>query len=292
MTNRLSKLRRDTPGVTGERPPAVTVSPSDPFKPFWDKYNAVDSKVQDIAITLDEIQNLQDDIKKELDSGKAADKRGELHEKLNSITASSTVIRNEIEALKREVDENKLEGADMRLEQNHLHVLSTSFANVINKFTTIQEEVKKGFAHDVSRHYKTAGINIDEIEAERIISQNPDVLQQNIFTLQGNGAQMETIVNTYNKIAARHEDILQIERSMQELMELFVQFSVIVKDQGRQIDNIEANIASASNYVAKGTENLDKAAADQKTSRKCLYWMLGIALIVLIGIIVIIVVKT
>lgn len=292
MTNRLSALRGKTPGLSGEKPPPVKVNENDPFKPFWDKYNEIDAKVQDIDDTLTEIQTLDEEISREQDSAVAANKRAELHEKLDSISHSSTIIRQEIEKLKNEVEDNQLDGADMRLEQNHLHVLSNNFAKVINKFTTVQEEIKGKFAKQVTRHYKIAGIELDEVEAERIISQNPDALQQSVFTLQGSGAQMQQVVNTYNTIAARHEDILEIERSMQDLLEMFVQFSILVKDQGRQIDNIEANIASANDYVVKGVNNLEDAAQNQKASRKCLYWILGIALFILIAVIVIVVVST
>ena len=292
MTNRLGALRKQTQGVTGERPVAVAVPADDPFKSFWDEYNRIDAEVQEIDDTLEEITRLDEEIQSTQDAREAADKRGELHAKLDSITSSATVIKGNISKLKDQVEDNAAENpcsADVRLQNNHLHVLSNKFATVINRFTTLQDEIKAKFAKQVTRHYNIAGIHIDEDQAEQIISQNPDALQQSVFTLQGNSAQMQEVVNTYNTIAARHDDILAIERSMRDLMELFVQFSIIVKDQGRQIDNIEANIAQAKSYVETGVKNLETAAKHQKSSRKCLYWILGIALIILIVVILIVV---
>ena len=292
MTNRLSKLRANQSDAT---PPKPVPTQDDPFKGFWDEYNSIEQKVQDIDDTLDEIQALDEDIQGLQDQKEATDKRAELHQKLSSITAAATAIRGDIDKLKKKVDDSADENpgdAEVRLQKNQIHVLSNHFAKVFNKFTTMQDDIKSRFAKQVTRHYQIAGININEDDAERIISENPEALQQSVFTLQGNSAQMQEVVNTYNTIAARHDDILAIERSMADLMELFVQFNILVKDQGRIIDNIEANIASARNYVEKGTKHIETAQQHQKKSRKCLYIILGVAGVVLVGVILIIVFTT
>lgn len=294
MTNRLGALRSKS-GVSGDKPPPVQVSPNDPFANFWNNYNSVQSKIDDIDETLNDIQALDDDLQKIQDQEEATEKHEELKEKLGSITGKANQIRQDIAKLRENVDNLADEypgSAQVRLQRNHLHVLSNNFAEVINRFTTIQEETKQKFAKQVSRHYAIAGIKLDDDMVQKIITENPDALQQSVFQIQGQSAATEEIVDTYNKIAARHEDILSIEKSLSDLMELFVQFSILIKDQGRQIDNIEANIAQATDYVQRGVQHLEAAREHQKKSRKCLWIGIGIAVVVLVVLIIVVVMTT
>lgn len=292
MTNRLGALRSKA-GVSGEAPPPPPKGENDPFAPFWNKYNDVKGRIEEIDDTLNDIKSLDEDIQKTQDQREATDMRGELHAKLGSITATANVIRQDLDKMRTDVDNAADEypgSAQVRLQRNHLHVLSNMFAQKINDFTQTQEDIKKRFQKQVKRHYEIAGVQLDENMVNRIISENPDALQQSVFQIQGSSAATEEIVNTYNTIAARHEDILSIERSLGELMDLFVQFSILIKDQGRQIDNIESNIASATDYVQRGVQSLEAAKEHQKKSRKCMWIVIGALLLLLIAIIVIIVV--
>jgi t-SNARE complex subunit (syntaxin) len=67
-----------------------------------------------------------------------------------------------------------------------------------------------------------------------MVTENPAALQQNVFQLHG-GQQMKEITEIYN----------QIEKRLNEILDLFVQFAVVVQEQGRMIDNIGYNISTA-----------------------------------------------
>jgi t-SNARE complex subunit (syntaxin) len=133
----------------------------------------------------------------------------------------------------------------------------------------------------VKRHFEVAGFKVDEENLKQLVAENPEVLKENIFAMQDSKSARE-VVGTYNTIANRHQDILEIERSLNELLDLFVQFAILVQDQGRMVDNIADNIGSAAAYVKKGTNDLVIAEKDQKKSRGCLCFLVigGIVLLV------------
>ena len=107
-----------------------------------------------------------------------------------------------------------------------------------------------------------------------------------MFQIVGS-AQSQQVANIYNTIASRHQDILEIEERLNDILDLFIQFSIIVHDQGRQVDNIGANIAQAKDYVKRGVKQLEIAQKDQKKSRKCM-WIFVICGVVLLVIVLII----
>jgi syntaxin 1B/2/3 len=58
------------------------------------------------------------------------------------------------------------------------------------------------------------------------------------------------------------------------------------------IDNIEQNISTAHDCVERGVEALEQAKEHQKSSRKCLWCMVVIGIILLVVVVVISVLAT
>ncbi|KAH0793046.1 syntaxin-2 isoform X1 [Histomonas meleagridis] len=286
MVDQLSRLHRT--GAPPE-PPHVTAETQDPFTDFWDKYNQIQSKITDINYTLDQIVKLDEELEGCCDQSRSGDIRTEINNKLSSIGASGNQIKTDLEKLKQEVESSgdlNPGSADIRLQKNHLHLLTNNFAETIQHFSAVQSDIKAKFSQQVIRHYNIAGVPLDEDKVNQIIDNNPEALETNIFTLAG-GAQAQQVAQVYNRIASRHHDILEIETRLNELLELFVQFSIIVHEQGRQVDCIEQNIATARDYVKKGTEQLEIARKDQKKSRKWLWIIVIIGVILLVAVILI-----
>ncbi|SMN17866.1 similar to Saccharomyces cerevisiae YOR036W PEP12 Target membrane receptor (t-SNARE) for vesicular intermediates traveling between the Golgi apparatus and the vacuole [Maudiozyma saulgeensis] len=75
-----------------------------------------------------------------------------------------------------------------------------------------------------------------------------------------------------NLINQRDEEISNIQQGMSDLNDIFKDLGAVVQQQGIMVDNIEANIYSASNNTNMASRELDKARRYQRRSSKyCLY---------------------
>lgn len=72
----------------------------------------------------------------------------------------------------------------------------------------------------------------------------------------------------YKDIQERHTQILELERSIVELHQLFTDMAVLVNVQGEIIDSIEMHVSKADTYIEKGVDQLKEANTLQKKSRK------------------------
>ena len=82
------------------------------------------------------------------------------------------------------------------------------------------------------------------------------------------------------EIQDRHDAAKEIEKSLLELHQVFLDMAVIVEAQGEQMGDIEHHVLKASHYVKDGTKELKSDKAHQKSSRK---WMcIGIILLLII----------
>uniref|UniRef100_A0A3P9GXB7 t-SNARE coiled-coil homology domain-containing protein n=1 Tax=Oryzias latipes TaxID=8090 RepID=A0A3P9GXB7_ORYLA len=67
-----------------------------------------------------------------------------------------------------------------------------------------------------------------------------------------------------NQIERRHQDILSLESSIEELREIFADTAMLLESQGELINNIERNVTSAAEYVVESKEEMDKAITYKK----------------------------
>lgn len=98
----------------------------------------------------------------------------------------------------------------------------------------------------------------------------------------GRGKVLETVV----EIQDRHDAAKEIEKSLLELHQIFLDMAVMVEAQGEKMDDIEHHVMNAAQYVNDGTKNLKTAKDYQKSSRK---WMCIAIIILLILILVVII---
>ena len=61
---------------------------------------------------------------------------------------------------------------------------------------------------------------------------------------------------SYNYVKERHKEILKLEKSINELKELFISTYAITMDQGNTIDGISANTSTAKQHVSKAKREL------------------------------------
>lgn len=85
-------------------------------------------------------------------------------------------------------------------------------------------------------------------------------------------------------IRERDEQMGHLERSMQDVNDIYRDLSVMVYTQGDMLDNIEMNISTGANSVAAGTRELNKANTYQRKARNkgcCLLVLLLVILAIL-----------
>lgn len=91
-------------------------------------------------------------------------------------------------------------------------------------------------------------------------------------------------MDTLSEIQERHDTVKEIERSLLELHQVFLDMAALVEAQGNMLNDIESNVSKASSFVMRGTDQLHGAKELQKNSRKwtCIAIILAIILVIVI----------
>ncbi|CAA7053321.1 unnamed protein product [Microthlaspi erraticum] len=156
---------------------------------------------------------------------------------------------------------------------------------VMMEFQVLRQKMMSEYKETVERRYFTVtGEHPDEEMIEKIITDNAGGEEFLTRAIQehGRGKVLETVV----EIQDRYDAAKEIEKSLLELHQVFLDMAVMVESQGEQMDEIDHNVMNASHYVKDGTNELNTAKKHQRSSRK---WMcIGIIILLLIILLVVI----
>jgi len=84
----------------------------------------------------------------------------------------------------------------------------------------------------------------------------------------------------------RHKEMLELEKSIKELHELFTDLTAMVQTQGEMINVIEYNVERGTGNVTLGNEQMSEAYTKKKSARRKKLWCLVLVLSI-IGIILV-----
>ena len=104
-----------------------------------------------------------------------------------------------------------------------------------------------------------------------------------------NNQELEAVIINNEILENREKQINNLHQGVQEISELFQDMSLLVTQQGQNLDNIQSNIESSVNYIESANFQLNKAKNYQykKRSRFCCLFLLLFIIIVIILLIII-----
>lgn len=207
-------------------------------------------------------------------------------------------------AIKRELDQIKIKNNDQfkkeqHEKEDHNHgnddsdgpsakhqIRNNMYQNRLRKFQTVMQQYnesahsfKKELEKRTRREIMIVDPNITDEKMDEIIESGKasDVIKQALIS--------DNLQDVIRVIEERHLDILNLERGVLEIHELWKELSKLVDLQQESLDNIENHINNSKNYVEKGEVEIQEAEDYQKKARqrRCcmLMVLLGVLIVVL-----------
>ena len=225
------------------------------------------------------------------------DKEAELSAELKPLTEETNKRANTtkqiLQNLKTETEKMKqtvgAKQSEIRIRENLVNTLTRKFIDVMKEYQSVQTKYKTEIKKKVKRHVQIVKSDASSEEIDAIIKQGgaDKVFKEAI--LQGEAS--ETIRNMYLLVSDKYQDVLALEQSISELNQMFVDFALLVEQQGELLDQIEFQVKAASDYIDEGNTEMVKAIEIQISIRKQQACLLAIVLVI-IGVIVAVIIIT
>lgn len=258
---------------------------------FMDEFFA---QVQEIREMIDKIASNVEEVKMKhstiLSAPQTDDKtKEELEELMTDIKRTANKVRAKLKVIEQNIEQEEQSNkssADLRIRKTQHATLSRKFVEVMNDYNACQIDYRERCKGRIQRQLEITGKTTTNEEIEEMLeSGNLAVFTQDII--------METqqAKQTLADIEARHADIMKLEKSIQELHDMFMDMAMLVEQQGEMIDRIEFNVEQAVDYVETAKMDTKKAVKYQSKARRKLI-MIIICVVVLIAILAIILITT
>lgn len=195
-------------------------------------------------------------IKKEIDT---------LTQDINSKMIATKSLIDKLKTEKKKFVNNK-DNKDNKDNSNNvkLRVIDNLITFNMNKFSETGKlcaDVKNSYEEKLRSKIKRQLNIVDQEKYQSITDAEVDIMIQEgrtkVFTRE-----------IFSDIQERHHQILELEKSIVELHQLFVDMAVLVEAQGEIIDTIEDNVIKTDAYIEKGKNELVDANTYQKRIRK------------------------
>ncbi|KAJ9556814.1 hypothetical protein OSB04_011428 [Centaurea solstitialis] len=265
---------------------------------FLNEAELVKQEMNSIRETLARIQSANDDSKSLHNSDALKSIRSRINADVISVLKKAKSIKSSLEEMDRaNAESRRLSGCKSgtpvdRTRTAVANGLRKKLKELMMEFQGLRQRMMSEYKENVGRTYFTVtGEQPNEEVIEKIISSGSDGHGGEEFLSRaiqehGRGRVLETVV----EIQDRHDAAKEIEKSLLELHQVFLDMAVMVEAQGEKMDDIEHHVMNAANYVNEGTKNLKTAKGYQRSSRKCM--CIGIILLLIIILVIVIPVIT
>ncbi|KAJ3437632.1 syntaxin-1a [Anaeramoeba flamelloides] len=250
---------------------------------FFEKVDKIQKNLDLVEEEVGEIKRICEESLNSTNSTQSEELSQQVKAALTRVSKVNGKIKVNIENLEEENKEkmkDKVGIAETRIRQNQTQALKTKFVNMLSELNSVQENNKEKFRDKVSRQCKIVNPDITEEQIESVLDDGSQKTTQ-IFS----GRQLQDAQDLVGQINAKHVDILNLEKSINELHQMFVDLALLVHVQGEMIDKIEANVVESKDYIHEGVKIVKTAIRYQKKSRKkmccliCLFGTVGVGFV-------------
>ncbi|KAJ4969625.1 hypothetical protein NE237_002724 [Protea cynaroides] len=257
---------------------------------FFKQVQAIEKEIDKLNKLLLKLQNSNDESKSVTKAASMKAIKRHMEKDVDEVGKIARHVKSKIEELDRENMTNRQKpgcGKGTGVDRSRMATtiaLKKKFKDKMSEFQILRENIHQEYREVVERRvFTVTGERADEETIDRLIETgDSEQIFQKAIQEQGRGQIMDTLA----EIQERHDAVVELERKLLELQQVFLDMAVLVEAQGDMLDNIETQVSSAVDHVQSGNTVLQKAKKLQKNSRK---WMC-IAIIILLIIVAVIVV--
>lgn len=234
---------------------------------FFQEVGAIRTDMEEISNLLLDLQDLNEEAKSTHSPKVLRGLRDRINSDMVTILRKAKSIKARLGSLDQSNIENRGISAAYRegspTDRTRISVtngLRVKLRGMMDDFQTLREKIVKDHKECLKRRYFNA---TGEEPSE-------DIIEKMIL----GGGQVKVFEGKADLVMEnqeRHEALKEIQRSLTELHQVFLDMAVLVETQGEKVNDIEQNVAKAGDYINGGTKKLDSAQQLKQKSRKWIY---------------------
>ncbi|KAM7252204.1 hypothetical protein ACFE04_024087 [Oxalis oulophora] len=241
---------------------------------FFNRVSAINSEMEEITNLLHDLQNLNEETKSCHNNKILRGLRDRMESNTLAVLRKVKSVKTMLESLdKSNLVNRKVYKEGSPVDRTRISVTNgvrTKLREMMNGFQLLRENIMYAQKQDLKRNYYIAtGKEPSEEVIDRMMS--------------GNRNSVQIFENKTDFDFTRHKAVMEVQRSLTKLHQVFLDMAVIVEKQGEKMNDIEENLAKGGNFICGGTNSLFYAKQMKKKKDKTLvYLVMALVFIVLL----------
>lgn len=188
-----------------------------------------------------------------------------LNDVLLQTNKSLTFAKTKMDNMKSEEETADIPQQQVAIRSNMYAALIRKFSDVVKDFHNQEELYRKEVDDKAKRQLKLACPDKSEAEITSMLEQGQDTAQ---VVKQKMGGTHVSVLDALNRVQDKYKDVRRLEKSMQELNQMYIDMAKLVEYQGEMVDSIAHSVTAANANIVKGETELKQAHETMKKKRK------------------------
>uniref|UniRef100_A0A0V0HJI3 Putative syntaxin-like n=1 Tax=Solanum chacoense TaxID=4108 RepID=A0A0V0HJI3_SOLCH len=241
---------------------------------FFEEVAVIKSDMEEINNLLVNLQDLNQKTKSAPSAKILQGLRDQINSDIITVLRKAKIIKTRLELLDKSNLDNRGVSAAYKegspVDRTRISVtngLRIKLRDMMNDFQCLRENIVAEHKEGLRKQYSNAN---GKAPSEEAIEK---MMEERVFE----GRVEKGVVENQD----RHEAVKEIQKSLVELHQVFLDMAVMVETQGDQMNNIEQNVVNAGGYVNGGMKELDRANRMKRT-RTWACWIGALVLVFLL----------
>lgn len=162
-------------------------------------------------------------------------------------------LRGELEAQRGSSDPTA------RIAQTQYQCLSNALREVMFCYNDTEMSHREACKLQIQRQMDVVGREVSERELDEMMESG----ELNVFSFRMEG---KTARSALLQIESRHKELVELEKRIEGIQELFLDVAVLTEEQGEAVDNIQKNVQKTEVTIQEATVRLDDAIKSDKNN--------------------------
>ncbi|CAG58876.1 uncharacterized protein GVI51_E05863 [Nakaseomyces glabratus] len=253
------------------------------FVEFMNQISRINQGLDRYEAIIDRVDRLHKELLTEVNEERVQ----EVRTALDNYVAQASDIQYQ---LKDDIKDAQRQGLRDTNKQAQAENSRQRFLKLIQDYRIIDADYKDENKEQAKRQYMVIQPEATEEEVEAAIT---DVGGQQIFSQALLNANRRGEAKTaLAEVQARHQELMQLEKTMAELAQLFNDMEEMVVEQQENIEVIDKHVEEAQQDVEQGVGHTNKAVKSARAARRKKLWCWGIVFVIFVIIVVAVVVPS
>ncbi|KAG8168892.1 hypothetical protein KVR01_001641 [Diaporthe batatas] len=204
--------------------------------------------------------------------------------RLDDLVASTqlknTSIRDQIRSLKSDVERTTDGSHGMKKRQ--FEALNGDFKKELQNYMQEEQQYRDRYRDQIARQYRI--VNPDASEDEVRQAADADWGNEGVFQTALKHNRSGQASQVLGNVRARHNELLQIEQSINELATMFQDLDTIIVQQEAVVQHTEEQTEQTNQHLQEGNKQVDVGISHARRTRKLKWWCALVVLLICLAI--------